>query len=385
MREQAKRLFAVLEERSSVFDAYPRRLCRNLVHSLLDFARRHEEWVRDPEDWSGLPDADPAQQFADFFCHLWLPWMPPALLLRIFETPRWLESEALQWVFFTGRGGNLRKAPGFPVTLTRKAAHWAGKIPPHLGFADGLLWSVLKGAEVSDGFIEEIRNSHWWRQLSFRVERGLTGLSEERWDAETFQWVIDLVRILESSKDSRTSDLGPLVDYLHHCPQVVLKGRTFASLVRHMNAWHQDLTRRFVEEWEATQEWDRKRDNRLTWDPERRVRPFFLFDRQGCCHWKIEELTTFTALQREGGALRHCVASYVEYCVKHACSIWSLRKVNPGARGRSLATMEVRRAPGGGLRLIQARARGNQRPGKKEAGLIRQWMALNGITTTFRF
>jgi len=79
------------------------------------------------------------------------------------------------------------------------------------------------------------------------------------------------------------------------------------------------------------------------------------------------ELCDGAALAREGREMGHCVAGYAHACVTMRTRIFSLRT----AKGTHRSTAEFQQGNDGVWRLVQHRAKGNQRPTGGLAGWIR--------------
>src|SRR5207249_1610079 len=113
-------------------------------------------------------------------------------------------------------------------------------------------------------------------------------------------------------------------------PDFSLKGRTFGSILRQVEEWHNQL------DWDAQQ-------SSLSW----RRSPFKEFrlvegsETLGNMRvWTITELLTSRALILEGKAMRHCVAAYAKCCARQQTSIWSMQIENQRGRHRVL-TIEL--------------------------------------------
>jgi len=109
-----------------------------------------------------------------------------------------------------------------------------------------------------------------------------------------------------------------------------LKGRTVASILRPVEEWHKQLGQ------------DTNQPS-LSWrhSPLRDFRLVEGSEALGNMRvWTITELLTSRALFLEGQAMRHCVATYTERCVRRQTSIWSVQVENHRGRHRAL-TIEV--------------------------------------------
>ncbi len=179
--------------------------------------------------------------------------------------------------------------------------------------------------------------------------------------------------------------IGPIVDYIGNQrfaprdvfvapgvverhgpaqPNFTLKGRTVASLLRQVEAWHRALSK--IEQPQA--EWSRSG-----------IEPFQFFE--GAEHdgnrkiWTMTELLSTKALVAEGRAMKHCVASYARSCARGDCSIWTLEVETFVGRSKVL-TVEVHNRS----RLIcQARGKCNIAPGEKYRSLLHRWAEKAGL------
>src|SRR5204863_9772809 len=115
-------------------------------------------------------------------------------------------------------------------------------------------------------------------------------------------------------------------------PGFTIKGRTPASLLRQVEAWHRTLAK--VQQPQA--EW-----------PRSGIEPFEFVEgseRGGNLKvWTITELLSTKALVAEGRKMKHCVASYAHSCASGECSIWTLEVETFEGRAKIL-TVEVQSA-----------------------------------------
>jgi hypothetical protein len=168
-----------------------------------------------------------------------------------------------------------------------------------------------------------------------------------------------VIHFLVNHPELPLSQVGPAVDYVRVRkagfgnsdapePDFTMKGRTTESLLKRMAEWHDALARL-----------DRK--GRHTWSP-CGITPLDRTEKDplssATCRWRILEITDCMALAEEGRAMRHCVRSYQNACLKGDTSIWSLRVSFTGnPTVRRLLTIQVnnqRRA------IVQVRGNCNQ-------------------------
>jgi hypothetical protein len=112
-------------------------------------------------------------------------------------------------------------------------------------------------------------------------------------------------------------------------PGFTMRGRTPASLLRQMEAWHSALAK--------------MEQPKTAWPPSG-IEDFEFAEgaeRSGNLKvWTITELLSTKALIGEGRRMKHCVATYAQSCVRGVCSIWALELVTFAGRTKVL-TLEV--------------------------------------------
>jgi hypothetical protein len=177
------------------------------------------------------------------------------------------------------------------------------------------------------------------------------------------------LRWLASCGDSLDlAQVRPTIDFLRaNLRDVDLRGRTFASVMRLVQAWHESL--------------GRKRARLVTWPRSRwkgmalEIEPTNHEPRRA--EWSIVELLDSGELQREGRAMRHCVADYARACVGGHSSIWSLRhRWRDQDTAQPVLTIEVHPWS---RSIVQIRGKANARPGGWPLDLVRQWAARENL------
>ena len=143
-------------------------------------------------------------------------------------------------------------------------------------------------------------------------------------------------------------------------PQFSIKGRTPQSMLRLMHDWHRSLG---------------AGNASFTWAASP-LQPMQLEepsadDSAPAKRWQIIELTNSAQLRAEGAALRHCVASYDERCLRGISHIWALRFWRD-EKLHHVLTIEIdpkRRA------VVQARGRANRTAFGKPLRILQHWAA----------
>lgn len=160
------------------------------------------------------------------------------------------------------------------------------------------------------------------------------------------------------------NDLMDVIDYLKSSSrdENFLKGRTFSSLIKATNKWHDELqTKRSVGEL------DLKISPIKSWE---------WLDKYEHTIWYIRQITNGRDLINEGRRMHHCVASYSQLCVTGTVFIFTMSTVDD----RMLSyedkrlTIEVSH-----MKIIQARGKCNAQATKKELNVLRKWATQNRI------
>lgn len=332
--------------------------CR-LIAGLLALALHHEEWLHPVESWTP-PTTSSWRQFAVLAQHLLAAYPMPH-----FMASAWLEMPGRrcvhqEWYKQMGRGLSIRKL-NLPITCTKAMAHCFAQAPDHYPVSAALRWAQVRGL----GGNERLARAVIATRLGSEFEH------EEFWLGVLHFFVnhprLDLVHV------------GPIVDFIHHQrfatsevirggqlvtlppeqPDYSLKGRTVASLLRHVAEWHDQLGRVAL-------------DNGRRWSPSR-INDFELLEGSEQLHnlrrWTITELLSSGELVAEGQAMKHCVATYVPRCVSREVSIWSM-KVETDHGQKPVLTIEVDLAK---KVICQARRRSNAMPKEKERQIMQEW------------
>jgi hypothetical protein len=284
-----------------------------------------------------------------------------------FDLPDGEKLPQQDWYRHLGRGENIRTA-GLPLRLTRAMAHLFTQAPHHYSAVAAVRWAQVLGlggskalarAAVSTRLGKVLENEGFWESvLHFFINH--PGL--------------DLAHV------------GPIVDFLQHQrfewkegvsqdgvfgkqppphPDYTMKGRTVASILRQVREWHEELGR------EANRP-------SVSW-PRSPFNGFRLVQGQESLGnmrvWTITEILTSRGLSLEGQAMRHCVATYVDACIRRQASIWSMRVESRHGPQRAL-TIEVdipRRT------VCQARGKCNRLPSDREWEAVERWAEAEGL------
>jgi hypothetical protein len=336
------------------------------LDGLLALARHSENWMRLPTVWK--PQTHNARrQFSSLARHLFAEWPVPAFMDSVWFLGNGRGAVQQQgWFLHVGSGQNIRTAD-LPLAFTKRMAHHFMQAPTDLTVESALRWGQIHGLGGNSRLGKAIIGT----RLASSFEQ------DEFWAT--------VLRFFIANPMLDIAHVGPIIDYIHHQrfvkqevfvapgvverreppqPNFAMKGRTPASLLRQVTAWHRTLAK--------------MEQPRAEW-PSSGIEGFEFVEgseRSGNLKiWTLTELLSTKALVAEGRTMKHCVASYARSCAHGACSIWMLEVETFEGRSKIL-TVEVQH----GTKLIcQARGKCNAAPGDKHRGILRRWAEQAGL------
>lgn len=360
----ARRVLLAAAEKSRLLDGDE---WRTPLKKLVRLARYQQFWVRDPEDWSPRTH-NVERQFASLTRHLFARYDVPVCFDEAWELGNTLKQQ--RWFIHLGQGGNLRKAEGLPIPLTKMMAHHALLAPEGCSISQALRWGQARGVGVD-----------------LRLARALLGSriggTFERPEQEAF-W-LSVLGWFAQRPMLDPHQVGPIIDYLHHQkfvpigavnvngtfvmqgppqPGLSMHKRCPAALVAQVELWHRQLAR--------------VRDRRdWTW-PSCGIAGYSRVEGEvgNQRHFEVRELTNSADLSSEGRVMHHCVGTYAYSCKSGRVAIYSMT-VTDREGVRRLLTIEVDlRAK----QIVQARGRYNAPATALDARILRAWMTTTGLT-----
>lgn len=368
-RAAFERLLALVRARSDLMAAAPRVIDGALrfrqVEAVRNLARHHRELRGSLDDWPGAR-GHPLAIVASLARAAFDGYPTPRFLASVwFGGDGEAERERRRWFVALARGGSVRSL-GLPVVLTRRMAHLFLTTADHVEVSPALRRAEVRGLGGTEALADAVV---------------ATRLGDDLADGELWRTV--LAWLVRCGDTVDLAQVGPVIDFVDGLRRGVvgsgprsttfsLRGRTFASVMRDVAAWHLALgLSRGCGSWPGSR-WQSYHTEVARPDG-RRV------------HWDLIEVTDREGLRHEGRAMHHCVASYGRACAQARASIWSLRhRVDtPESVGvaRSWLTIEVdpRTAT-----IVQVRGFANRRAHGHGARLVRAWAAREqlGLTTS---
>lgn len=337
------------------------------VDGLLALARQSKRWLRLPTAWKPQTH-NVRRQFSSLARHLFAEWPVPVFMDSVWFLGNGRGAVQQQgWFLHIGKGQNIRKAD-LPLPYTKRMAHHFIQAPSDLTVEAALRWGQILGLGGSERLARAVIGT--WLGASFR--------HDDFW--------LTVLRFFIANPMLDLVHIGPIIDYIEQQrfvsqdvfvapgvverqgppqPNFTMKGRTPASLLRQVEAWHGSLAK--------------AEQPKADW-PSSGIEGFEFVEgaeRGGNLKiWTITELLSTKALVGEGRKMKHCVASYAHSCASGACSIWTLEVETFEGRAKML-TVEVRND----ARLIfQARGLRNMLPGEKHRGILRRWAEKAGLS-----
>lgn len=336
-----------------------------ILQGLLALYAHRRDWRRPLRTWQPT-GTNTLPIFSSLAHHLLAEYrVPPVLLSVWFDGDDHPARRRQQWFKHAGLGRSLRAA-GFPLRLSKPAAHEFAHAPAHFPVEFALRWAQVRSLGGSDRLARAI--------AATRLGSGGEFCGGDFW--------ISVIQIFISTPRLDLAHIEPIIEYLYDqkfetrtviigedtelClgppqPELSLRGRTAASLYRRAIEWQSEPKH---QEERTLIRWDRCP-----------IGEFAGLDESGRS-WTIRELLDSDAMAAEGKAMHHCVASYTVGCSQGRTTIWSIGIESPEGRERA-ATVEV--DPESRL-VLQAKARFNEDPDAPCLAILKDWAAREGLS-----
>jgi hypothetical protein len=311
------------------------------IHGVYNAFQFRGNWVNDIFGWKPA-SKKAALQFKELAHYLFCWYDVPEFLYKSFYETNLL---FVKWFIHLGTGGRVIEMEGIPIPFTKKMGHYFTQAPSKMAVTEALRWAQVKGMKGDEKLAERIAYS-WIGTKPFE--------DEAFW--ESFLHLMLLGGMFNYNK------LTELIDYVRvtrrENPEYDLKGRTLQSVIRQSDKWHGQYV-----------------NVKGNWFWQSCGIEGFKMNRKTEII-KLEELTEAKKLVEEGWAMKHCVASYTQYCAEGRSAIFSLRKYADGLLKEILATIEVNIFL---KKIVQAKARMNKPISEEAKKYVESWAAKNAL------
>ncbi len=390
-------------------------LIRGDITSFNKIFDNRTHWIRDPADWSPGRWGRAAEKTARLLHHLFIPYrkgtndyfeLPPGTWRYWHKTsPRWPDGQALERAIFLhlAAGKPLQKLEQLSVHLTRKQMRDVLEYYPwscfreaviavclgdpqtigadrhrallHMFCARGDIYTSIALIEDEQQRRQQQEEFAFWQQVMAFFAR------HRELDPDRVVEICDFIRFrkfysraLYDAHGNRLHDAqGRPLSQAPPDPHFSLKGRTPRSLLRLVEAWHEELAH--------------AQDARKTRFKGSGLPSFRIPDPDAPGYfWRMRELLSSGALHLEGRLMQHCVYSYAESCERDESFIFSLERYAPAPTAEEIAsgskatgsdgalvkkhlTIELDRS----LSIVQIRGKVNRSHTPEEAEILILW------------
>ncbi len=266
-----------------------------------------------------------------------------------------------RWFLTLAQGGSFPKAA--KGILTSREAVAFLRAPAHRTVAENIWWAKMTVAGVPDTLIGALTDRVF---ISHPPEDPSGRLSE------TIQFYARHHGGLTAASRDAVTDF--VAHKLRHDPEFRLAGRTAGSAVKLSDEWHRHI-----------------QQAKLGWHIEWRGLGLadWVYEAKDEV-WFADELRTNKELVSEGRKQKHCVYSYVPWCVEGRSFIVSLRGCRKYASefdaegkpiwDREFETRRVTIEVSPSRSIVQVRGPLNRAPSPDESAILRRWAGEKGIT-----
>lgn len=284
------------------------------VIGVLRMLQFREFWIRPFEDWEPKSH-NVDRQFAALARHLFSKYEVPRFMDSAWTEP--YNQHHVSWFISIGTGSNIRKEIGLPFPLTKAMAHHFLQAPDDCTIDEALFY----GQAIAEGADARLFNAMRGTRLRTLIPN---------------EFKLSAIRFIVNSPMLDTSQIGPMMDYVHNQkyvtrimpiggglrdtlppeePNFSFQGRTAETLIGQVERWHRQLGK------------EKKSADDQFWEHSY-IRDFELEEgvagRSSHKVWKIIQLLDSAELRAEGRTMKHCVASYTQSCASGRISIWSM-------------------------------------------------------------
>src|SRR4029077_4063924 len=228
-----------------VIGQYGWQVGNTFVDGLLALARHARSWIRLPTGWKPLTH-NARRQFSSLARHLFADWPVPTFMDSVWFSGNGRGAvQQQEWFLHIGRGQNISTAD-LPLSYTKRMAHFFMQAPADLTVEAALRWGQIHGLGGSERLARAIIGT--WLGTSFG--------HDDFW--------VTVLQFFIANPMLDLAHVGPIIDYIEQQrfvsqdvlvapgvverngpaqPNFMMKGRTPASLLRQVEAWHRTLAK----------------------------------------------------------------------------------------------------------------------------------------------
>jgi len=347
-------------------------LSLNFFGGFIQYFRTYKKSVRLVSTWKVPKSKKEAVLFKSLFLHLFIKYPIPKCAEReisIYSTTSlqsYFHSILFDLIFY-GKGIHQTIINGFK--LNGKANFYFHKAPQKYDLYKAIWWAKILSMGVSEkiahvmlGSIQPDLYNEWsdvFEEYIFFIKKYNLQKVKQIKDILNFLMYQTEYKYYQAKLGENVLNIEPIFE------NYSLKGRTVESVQRHINEWKQHI--------------ESMKENGFKGDFHKpKVKPFRIEKEKKI--FIIKRLKNFTELAEEGRAMKHCVASYLEECIKKESSIWSLRQIDASGKHKRLATIEIQTPDKEkSFNIGQLQAKCNSKPTDIAMRLIKHWGRREGF------
>jgi PcfJ-like protein len=310
----------------------------------------------------------PERQFNDLVRYLFEQFPMPRFFYSAFKTQ---SPQQVMWFVALAQGTSVRSLR-LPMPLSARGMHIFLQAPPQYSVGQALRFGQvlsLGGSVKLAHKIVRTRLAHdfsqpifWESVLHFLIKN--EGIS--------FEEVREVIGFCHFIKFQLTVFADPengdeYVTNAPIMPDFSLKGRNLTSLFRIIATFENEI-KRCINLDEAV---------KIIPLPRTKFQNFeenITTDLEAKRLYTIRQITNDMELMTEGRVMEHCVYTYLELCLNHCSSIWTLAYTEGSSVVNKTLTIEVR-----GDAITQIRGKINRSPTDFEKKIIRKWAEKEGL------
>ncbi len=294
---------------------------------------------------------DPA---VEFFKTMFVRYPVPPIFLHNFNN---LTDSEIDCLMFIISGRNIRHFDKLPYSISRKESFLISQLPMNIDLKNQVLKKVIVYAKLKIVF----------RGSDLMFENFINICNKSTIPIDAFYVNLNLWKsvLIFFSNNAHKLEFQHFFLFMDHfiylaqnTPECIrLKGRTYESVARELNDWHQNADFKEMEV-----------DMETTW-LDKGVKPKY-YNKYSI---RIREITTAIELLKESNELKHCVFSYIDKCTSGSSSIWQMQEKKNDSY-RSIVTIEVREG-----KVIQAFGQDNRSLEPEEKVVLYTWASEVGF------